>query len=207
MQAICTLSYRLVSKRDAYAIVYRDEDPTKIAAVFDYQRLNGGLGRREKFAYFERYVFGRSANEASIDRLAQAYRELVYRAVLDCPLVPGAMGFLQRARGRVDMHVISGTPQEELADIVRIRHLDSFFKSVYGSPLSKRDAFARIIADNGYDVRAMVAVGDATTEFDAARELGVPFLGIVPLGEDDPFPEGIATLPSMQGLAAALGLA
>lgn len=193
-------------KRDAYATVYQGETADKIAAVLDYQRLNGGLGRREKFTYFERHVFGRSADPASIERLAQAYRDLVYHAVLACPFVQGAIEFLQFARGRVDMHVISGTPQAELVDIIRIRHLDAYFHSVYGAPLSKYDAFARIIAENGYEAASIVAVGDAATEFDAARQLGVPFLGVVTPHDDNPFPPGVATLPSLAGLAATLAL-
>lgn len=194
-------------KREAYATVYQGEPADKIAAVLDYQRLNGGLGRREKFTYFERRVFGRLADAASIERLAQSYRDLVYNAVLACPFVTGAIEFLELARGRVDMHVISGTPQAELVDIICIRRLVAYFRSVYGAPLSKHDAFARIIADNAYEAASIIAIGDATTEFDAARQLGVPFLGIVPPRDDNPFPVDVATLPSLEGLAATLALA
>jgi hypothetical protein len=52
----------------------------------------------------------------------------------------------------------------------------------------------------------MVAIGDSTTEFDAARGMGMPFVGIVAEGFANPFPPAIPVLPDMTGLAGALGL-
>jgi len=193
-------------KVDAYVDVYAGENPDKLAAVLEYQRAHGGVTRRVKFRYFERHIFGRDAADERIEALSRQYTRRVHDAVLGCPFVDGAREFLDRAHGRTDMHVISGTPIDELADIVRRRDLGSFFASVHGAPETKPEAFAAILAAHGYDPTRVLAIGDATTELDAARSLGMPFLGIVAGDEPDPFPADVATMPSLDGLAGRLGL-
>jgi phosphoglycolate phosphatase len=191
-------------KTSAYSTVYAGEDPAALAEVLDYQRRHGGLGRYEKFAHFEHAVFGRAADAAAIDRLAAAYHNVVFEAVLACPFVAGAQEFLRFALGRVDMHLISGTPQDELVDIVERRRLSRYFASVHGAPTSKRAAFERILVENGYAAAATVAVGDATTEFVAAQELGIHFVGIVAPGSASPFPAAVPTLANLEQLGVAL---
>jgi len=101
-------------KTQAFATVYGDESVAKREEVLAYQRLHGGVTRRTKFAYFERHIFARSGDAAVVERLANAYRDLVYDAVVACAFVPGAERFLDLARGRIELHLISGTPQDEL---------------------------------------------------------------------------------------------
>ena len=192
-------------KNDAYLDIYAGESPDKLAAVSEYQRAHGGVTRRLKFRHFERHIFGRDADAERIEQLSRQYTRLVHDAVLACPLVDGALDFLRRAHGKTGLHVISGTPIEELMDIVNRRGLALLFTSLHGAPETKPEAFAAILAAHGYERDRVLAVGDATTELEAARSLGIPFLGIVADDEPDPFPADVATQRSLDGLAARLG--
>jgi phosphoglycolate phosphatase-like HAD superfamily hydrolase len=192
-------------KIDAFLEIYAGEDPRKLAAVLEHQRAHGGVTRRAKFRHLERHVFGRDVDDERIEALSRRYTELVHDAVLACPYVPGALDFLRRVHGKADMHVISGTPVEELADIVRRRDLARYFASVHGAPETKAEAFAAIIARYGYEPARVLAIGDATTERDAAAEAGVAFLAIVPTGEPSLFAAGTPTVATLEGLAEALG--
>jgi phosphoglycolate phosphatase-like HAD superfamily hydrolase len=193
-------------KTRAFAEVYAGAGPDQLAAILEYQRLHGGITRRDKFAHFERQVFGRAADAAALDRLAAAYRSRVYEAVLACPLIAGAHAFLETAHPRVDLHLVSGTPHDELVDIVQRRGLCRYFRTVQGAPPSKREAFAAILGQ-GYDPARTLAVGDAPTEQLAAHALGVPFLGIVAAGARNPFPAGIPVRPTLEHLPRLLGIA
>lgn len=192
-------------KTNAFLQIYADEDPTKLAALLAYQRAHGGVTRRVKFRYFEERIFRRAADDARIEELSRRYTSLVHDAVLACPLVEGAAEFLSIVYGRTHLHVVSGTPAEELADIVLRRGLTPYFASVRGAPESKPEVFRNIVCRGRYAPGEVLAIGDATTECEAAAALGIPFLGIVPEGEMNPFPPAISIVPTLQGLAEGLG--
>jgi phosphoglycolate phosphatase len=194
-------------KIQAYLKIYENEAPGKLAQVLEYQSLHGGITRRVKFRHFEQQLFGRSGDSAEIERLSADFTRLVHDAVLACPFVPGAEKFLRSAHDQVDLHVVSGTPVEELVDIIQRRGLSVYFKSVQGAPATKPEAFARILMQNGYEPACTLAVGDATTEYLAATGLGIPFLGVVPDGEPNPFPAHVPVVPSLETLDQLVGVA
>ena len=192
-------------KIDAFLKIYANEPPEKLQAVFDHQRAHGGVTRRVKFRHFETQVFGRTVTDEIIESLSASYTRLVHEAVLTCPFIPGARELLECAHGRAAMHVISGTPHEELADIVNRRGLAPYFATLHGAPATKLDAFREIVSTRGYLPHRVLAIGDATTEFLAATELGIPFLGVTPAGEPATFPAGVPVVASLEGVATVLG--
>jgi phosphoglycolate phosphatase len=194
-------------KTDAFRKIYARESPEKLAAMLDYQRSHGGVTRRLKFRYFESELFGRPVSDEGIEALSAAYTRLVHDAVLACPLIPGALAFLESALGKSTLHVVSGTPQEELEDIVRRRDLRRYFSSLHGAPVTKLGAFREIVNTGGHAPQRVLAIGDATTEYDAAITLGIPFLGVLPPNEPSPFPADVPVVRSLEMLGEALGFA
>jgi len=59
---------------------------------------------------------------------------------------------------------------------------------------------------SGYVPREVLAIGDATTEYEAARALGIPFFGVVAPGEPNLFSSTVPAQPTLDGLAESLGL-
>src|SRR3954451_3390767 len=125
-------------KEQAYVTIYANEDPEKIAQMLSHSKLHGGITRRVKLAHYERELFGRSASSGTIDRLAEQYAQIVLGAVLECSFIAGAEEFLEHALGKVEMHVVSGTPHHELCDVVGKRGLAKYFQSLHGAPAGKR---------------------------------------------------------------------
>lgn len=193
-------------KIDAFLNVYSGEDPARLGDVLPYLRIHGGVTRRVKFHHFETRFFGRAGDAAAIERLSTRYTSLVHDAVLACPYVPGALEFLERAHVKTDLHVVSGTPQDELDIIVDQRGLRRFFRSVTGAPATKPQAFARLLSDFGYAASRTLAVGDAPTEYWAAIELGIPFLGVIAAGTANVFPAGVRVVATLDALDERLGL-
>ncbi len=194
-------------KIDAYLQIYADEPREKLDAIFAHQRSHGGVTRRHKFRHFETEVFGRAVTDAAIEDLSAAYTRLVHEAVVACPFVAGARQLLEDIGGAAAMHVVSGTPHEELEDIVVRRGLAPFFASIHGAPATKLGAFREILDARGYPPSRVLAIGDAVTEFEAAVSLGIAFLGVAPPGEPPPFPAGVPVVRSLVGVGAALGFA
>jgi phosphoglycolate phosphatase-like HAD superfamily hydrolase len=178
-------------KAKAFADIYKGEAPEKIDAVVQYQLLHGGVSRRDKFNYFEAELFDRTADSAVIDTLCRRYSELVLDQVMACPFVPGALEFLEEAHHKLPLHVVSGTPQSELDLIVGNRGLRRYFHEIVGAPTRKLQAFDAIAREGGHAPDDVLTVGDSITEYMAALELGMPFLGIVAEPEPNPFPASV----------------
>lgn len=191
-------------KTQAFAHCYAGEDAGKIAAVVDYQQRHGGIGRREKFAHFERSLFGRPADPLSLDALCRRFAEHIDRAMREAPFIPGARETLRALHGRVPLHLVSGMPEDELVAVLARRGLTPFFASVAGAPKHKREEFRRILGVEGLTPEEVLAVGDSTTEFEAARDLGIPFLAIVGEGAPDFFPPEVPRLADLSAFPALL---
>lgn len=194
-------------KTQAFVDLYADADPTVLAAIAEYVEANGGVSRHDKLATIEREFFRRAGSPDDVARLAARFRARVFTEVLAAPYVPGAQRLLDRAFGRVDMHVVSGTPQAELVEIVERRGLARWFASYRGTPPDKRAHFAALLAQHGYRPDEVLAVGDAPTEYDAAVELGVPFLAVVPAGACRRFPPDVPAVATLEAVTPMLGLA
>ena len=185
-------------KLRAYSAIYSGEDPKKLAALISHSQLHGGITRRTKFEYYEREFFGRNGDPASVEALCQRYSDIVFKAVLACPFIEGAEQLLRRASGKVAMHVVSGTPDSELHQVIQERGLAQFFRSVRGAPATKRDAFHRITTDEGFARKDMLVIGDSITEYMAAQDVGIPFLGILPAAIENPFPASVQVWPTLR---------
>lgn len=184
-------------KTQTFVQCYAGEDEDKIAAVVSYQERHGGIGRRDKFQYFERAIFDRPGDPAAVDALCARFAAMIDKAMQDAPFIVGAEQALLALQRRMPLHLVSGMPETELKALLAQRTLDGFFASVAGSPKPKKAEFERILKDGRLAPAEVLAVGDSRTEFDAAQELGVPFLAIVADGASDFFPPNVPRRPDL----------
>lgn len=194
-------------KVDAFREMYLAHGSDIADRVEAYQRYHGGMARMQKFRYFEAELLGRPADDARIDALCATYSDLVEEKVTSCPLVPGAVEFLEKWSASIPFYIISGTPEAELQRITERRGLARHFVEVRGSPLGKGEALRHFLSSGGHYPGRTAMIGDAITDYDAAIETGVPFIGVAPAGVPHFFPEGTRTIPDLLSLEAALGLA
>jgi len=184
--------------------MYREHGPEFCAEISNYYRLHAGVSRDRKLRYIEQTLLGRPADEGRIAELSQRFSELVEEAVTGCPVIPGAMEFVQKHTGAMPLFVASGTPEIELQRIVARRGWAPLFVEVRGSPTYKSDLVADIIRTNGLSPAHTVLVGDALTDQEAAQVNGLSFVGIVPRGEEDFFPAGTHIQPDLVALETAI---
>lgn len=177
-------------KTRAFRLLFQDH-PNHLERIVQLHRDNTGLSRYEKFRIIYRDYLKKPLSEKEVTRLDRTYSNLVVTEVLSCPFVPGAQEFLAHAVGHWPLFVVSGTPHDELGDIVRRRGLGRYFRQVYGSPRSKKDLLREILSDNGWRSRDIVFVGDGLADFRAADAVEVPFVGRVPIGTANPFPTSV----------------
>jgi HAD superfamily hydrolase (TIGR01549 family) len=191
-------------KTQAFADLFAGEPA--LPAILALHRANGGLSRFAKFEIIYRDILRRPLPTDEMDRLSRRFSELVVEQVVACPLVPGALEFLQEFSASRPLFIVSATPQAELQLIVARRGLAGYFRGVYGAPDSKTAVLRRLLEQHAWPPSEVLFVGDAINDWKAAAEAGLTFVGRVPAGASNPFPaEGVAALvPDLRALAGWL---
>lgn len=164
-------------KTEAFAEVVREYPKSQAEAFIAYHRDHMGISRHVKFRYFIEEILKQTYSETAERRLADRFAEIVFTRVMECPFVPGAKDFLERNYRKYDLYVASGTPEEELKNIVEGRNLDFFFKKIYGAPMKKEEIVEVVCKTGGYRKEEMCFVGDALTDKNAAECTGLKFIG------------------------------
>lgn len=163
-------------KTNAFALLFAGEGESAVRRIVGYHERNGGISRFEKVRTIYRDILRRPLDEGTFRSLCDRFAELVTDEVARSPWVPGAREFLESNAGRRRFYVVSGTPQEEMREIVRRRSMDGYFKCVFGSPRPKDSLLREVLEREGERPEEAAFVGDAETDWSAARSLGIPFV-------------------------------
>ena len=176
-------------KTRAFAEIFRPYGEEIETKVVEYHLINGGISRYDKFRYYYEQLLGEKIDDSKLTELGGKFSDLALEKVMKAPFIDGAIETLgQLKKSDIPAFVVSGTPEDEVKHIVKKRKLNLYFKEVHGSP-KKKDIIVRDICDRyGYKNNRCLFIGDAMTDYRAAKDAGVPFLGIVKNRSDSPFP-------------------
>lgn len=185
-------------KTRAFAKLFRSYGPDIEKQVVDYHLANGGVSRFEKFRYYYEYLLHKPITDQILEDLGNRFSGLVVQEVLEAPFIKGALETLKKLNHKqVPLFVVSGTPQEEMEHIVKMRGLSKYFKEVHGSPRTKDAIIKELEKKYQFNLDQCLFVGDAMTDYDAAQQTGTMFLGIVSRQATSPFPSGTPTAPAV----------
>ena len=163
-------------KTRAYALLFDDEEEEAVSQLIDYHIKNGGISRFEKIRVFYKDILQRPLSEKRFHELVLRFSKLVVDEVVAAPWVEGAREFLSQHKKQYNFFIVSGTPEDELNEIVHRRGMGHYFDSVRGSPKDKITLLGEIMEEYNLRPEKMVFVGDAETDWNAAKNLGLPFL-------------------------------
>lgn len=170
-------------KGRAFLDVFADY-PQHAKAILDYHYANSGVSRYDKFRHIHKHILNVPLSQEAFGDLCRRFADLALQRVLKADFVAGAQEFLQAHHRRLDLFVVSAAPDEELTAVVRARGLAGFFKDVHGSSRSK-SAWTKTVLERGpYLPEEVVWVGDALSDWQAAADHGIRFLGRVIDGRD-----------------------
>lgn len=151
---------------------------------------NGGVSRVHKFQWFFREVVKAPLTDETLNGLCDRFTGLCIDAVLDAPLVAGARECLDFLSDRLPLFVASGTPEQELKDILTQKGLAPCFNGIHGTPPEKRYLLEQIISENRLAPSQVLMVGDASTDLDAAQYNNTLFYGRGARFSEDKVPWG-----------------
>lgn len=187
-------------KTRAFARLYEPFGAEVVDQVVAYHLLHGGVSRFEKFRYYHRELLGRPIGEEDVARLSAEFSELVVESVIASPWVVGAEEALRAIHLSLPLFVASGTPDSELKAIMERREMLGYFRSVHGSPDTKAEILDGVLCRNRLDPDRVLMVGDSITDYEAAVQCGLQFLGIGEVAHGT-FPHGVLMRPDLTGFA------
>jgi len=171
-------------KTAAFGKLFRDEGTDVERQVVEYHLLNTGVSRFDKFRYIYQHILKKELTEDKFKNLCDTFAALVMDEVVSAPYVAGAKEFLDSFTGKCKFFVTSATPQDEIDEIVKRRQMDQYFEEVYGAPVKKIEAVRTILDKYGFDPDSVIYVGDAMSDYEAAKSSGLKFVARINNNED-----------------------
>jgi len=162
-------------KTEAFRELFSDY-PHKIGEITKYHLQNEGISRFVKFRYIHGHILGKKLSKKKELDLGRRFSRIVVRRVLKAPFVAGAREFLDKNRNRCRFFIASGTPKDELCDIIERRGIGDCFEEVHGSPEKKADVIKGIMKRHDFLKDEVVYVGDAKSDRIAAEKARVTFV-------------------------------
>ncbi len=179
-------------KTTAFERLFRPYGAQVLEAVLQHHREHGGISRIDKIRFAHEHIVGSPLSEEELVAWGARFSELVADEVVAADWIPGAREFLENEHENIPLFVISGTPEIELQQVIKQRRMADYFREMRGSPTKKPDHIRDLLGSYRLNPDCCVFVGDALTDYYAARETGLLFVGIQ--GEIE-FPAGTVVLP------------
>ena len=161
-------------KTQAFEELFKDY-PGKLREIIDYHMHNGGISRYIKIRHIYESILREPLTDETFQKLCGRFAELVKQKVIEAPYTPGALEVIKKCRRRYRMYIASGTPEDEMQDIVQKRRLSGYFNGVFGAPRNKAEIIDSILKKERLKISEIIFVGDSINDFEAAVKAGIRF--------------------------------
>ena len=172
-------------KTKAFAQIFEPYGTIIMDRVVEHHRTHGGMTRVNKLLYYYQHFLKVPLENEKLEELCKAFAQLVVEKVVSAPEIPGAEDFLRKCQEKIACFIISGTPADEIREIVMRRGWSEYFLLVCGAPVSKNEHLGILLKSYGLQAKKCLFFGDSMSDYDAAQSCQVPFIGILP-NEDAP---------------------
>lgn len=160
-------------KRRAMLGMFADH-PAHAAAIESYVAANPGARRDCKIRHILEQILKVHAGEDVMATYLARYASDLVEGLAAAPLVAGIDAFL--AGGKHPFYVSSTAPEAEIALQLERRGLSRYFAAIFGATTPKADALRRV--RDRHPGSPVVFFGDSMSDWEAARDAGVAFVGV-----------------------------
>ena len=92
-------------------------------------------------------------------------------------IIADTLDYIIRVKNNFSMHIVSASDENELKQICKKLELDSFFISIHGSPVTKKENIKRLLKHNKLINEEVVLIGDSINDYEAALDNKIDFIG------------------------------
>ncbi len=151
--------------------------PEHLDEIMAYHLAHNATVRFIKFKHITEHILGETYTPRREKELSERFSQLVFKQIVDCSFVPGALDFLDYFYGKMSLYLVSISPAEEFNAILKARDLKKYFKDIYAVPWVKVDAINDILIKENITPGEAMFIGDSQEDYDSALAAGVFFIG------------------------------
>jgi len=163
-------------KTDAFAALYASFGADIVSKVVEHHEAHGGMSRFEKIRLYHESFLNRTVAKEEITNLASQFSELVVEKVIDAPYVPGALEYIQQSYKQYKLFISTGTPTEEIRQILECREIANYFTDIFGSPERKTVHLKHILSKYDLKPDELIFFGDSNSDLNASKDVQIPFI-------------------------------
>jgi HAD superfamily hydrolase (TIGR01549 family) len=158
--------------------IFKEFPKDKTIELIKYHHKNGGLSRYHKIEYFFTKVLRKKITQDEIFFYAENYKIFMLNNLVDKRyLIKDTLDYIIKKENMFLMHVVSASDENELRQICKKLELDSFFVSIHGSPVTKKENIKRLLIHNKLINEEVVLIGDSINDYEAALDNKIDFVG------------------------------
>jgi len=137
---------------------------------------NGGVSRFEKFKIYHKDLLNIELNDQNLQELSNQFSDLVVDRVIKAPYVSGSVELIKKNYGKYKQFISTGTPTEEIKQILIKRQINHYFTEIFGSPQEKQYHIKQILFKYKLKSNELIFFGDSNTDFEAAQDANIKFI-------------------------------
>jgi len=165
-------------KGDGFVELFQDYDKPYTDAIEAYHYANGGVSRFDKIYYFYKHILGQELSEKKMLVLAEQFATLIEEKLYNREnLIDDTIYFIQKNYENYNFHIVSGAEHQELNKLCDFLEITKYFVSIDGSPTKKDILVKNIFKKYNYQKNEVILIGDALSDYDAAKENNIKFYG------------------------------
>lgn len=158
--------------------IFKEFPKKKILELVKYHEKNGGLSRYHKIEYFFDEILKKKSTKDEIFFYAKKYKLFMLNNLVNKDyLIMDTLNYIKEIESTFSMHIVSASDENELKLICKKLELDSFFISINGSPVTKKENIKRLIKQNKLINEEVLLIGDSINDYEAALDNKIDFVG------------------------------
>lgn len=158
--------------------IFKGFENNKVEELISYHKKNGGWSRFVKIRYFFNEILKQNITQDEIEMYAKNYSTIMKGHLQNkANLIEETVDFIKNNHTQFNMHIASGSEQNELRYLNHQLGIHNYFHSIYGSPTPKIELVKTILIENTYASNETILIGDSINDYEAAYENNISFFG------------------------------
>lgn len=161
-----------------FRTIFQEFDAKLVDKLIEFHELNGGLSRFAKIRFFFEELLNKSIDDDTIMTYANNFSTIMKEELTNNKyLIKETVDFLSNNFNQYNLHIVSGSEQNELRYLCKKLNIDTYFKSIHGSPTHKNKLVENLFLEYKYNKNETILIGDSINDYEAAIINGINFYG------------------------------
>jgi len=158
--------------------IFKDYDSTLVDKLIEFHEINGGLSRFVKIKYFFEKLLNEPISDNTITLYANNFSVLMKKELIKKKyLINETVEYIKKNYKQYNLHIVSGSEENELRYLCQELNIDFYFKSIHGSPTHKNILVKDLLLNYDYKKEQTILIGDSINDYEAAKNNELIFYG------------------------------